>query len=87
MSFSAYTIIIIIIIIIIIFIIIIIIIIIYSFRAFHISVNWWFFTWVWLTASLHKSPGLVSELWLFLAMLSFREYLPVRQFPCLPGLF
>ena len=32
--------------------IIIIIIIIYSFRVFHISVNWWFYTGVWVTASL-----------------------------------
>ena len=52
-------------------IIIIIIIIIYSFRVFHISVSWWFFTGVWVTASLLKSPGLVSGFWLFLAMLSF----------------
>ena len=36
--------------------IIIIIIIIYSFRVFHISVSWWFFTGVWVTASLLKSP-------------------------------
>ena len=39
---------------------IIIIIIIYSFRVFHISVSWWFFTRVWLIASLLMSPGLVS---------------------------
>ena len=50
---------------------IIIIIIIYSFRVFHISVNWWFFTGVWVTASLLKSPGLVSGFWPFLVMLSF----------------
>ena len=41
-------------------IIIIIIIIIYSSRVFHISIGWWFFTGVWVTASLPKSPGLVS---------------------------
>ena len=35
------------------------IIIIYSFRVFHISVSWWFFTGVWVTASLLKCPGLV----------------------------
>ena len=29
-----------------------IIIIIYSFRVFHISVSWWFFTGVWVTVSL-----------------------------------
>ena len=43
----------------------------YSFRAFHISVNWWFYTRVWVRASLLKSPGLVSGFWPFLAMLSF----------------
>ena len=48
-----------------------IIIIIYSFRVFHIRVSWWFFTGVWVTASLLKSPGLVSGFWPFLAMLSF----------------
>ena len=52
-------------------IIIIIIIIIYSFRVFHVSVNWWLFTGVWVTASLHKSPRLVSGIWPFFAMLSF----------------
>ena len=39
---------------------IIIIIIIYPFRVFHISVSWWFFAGVWVTASLLKSPGLFS---------------------------
>ena len=39
----------------------------YSFRIFHISVSWWFFTWV--TASLLKSPGLVSGFCPFSAML------------------
>ena len=46
-----------------------IIIIIYSFRVFHISVNWWFYTGVWVTASLLKSPGLVSGFWPFLTTL------------------
>ena len=63
--------IIIIIVVFVIIIIIIIIIIIYSFRVFHISVNWWFYTGVWLTASLLKSPGLVLGFWPFLAMPSF----------------
>ena len=44
------------------------IIIIYSFRIFHISVSWWFFTGVWVTASLLKSPGLVSGFWPFSVM-------------------
>ena len=60
-------------------------IIIYSFRVFHISVRWWFFTGVWVTASLLKSPGLVSGFWPSSAMLSFGESLPVRQLPSPPG--
>ena len=52
-------------------IIIIIIIIISTFEFFHISVSWWFFTGVSVTASLLKFPGLVSGFWLFLAMLPF----------------
>ena len=47
-----------------------IIIIIYSFRVFHISVSWWFFTGVWVTTSHRKSPGFVSGIWPFSAMLS-----------------
>ena len=39
------------------------IIIIYFSRVFHISISWWFFTGVWVTASLLKSPGLVSVFW------------------------
>ena len=31
-------------------------IIIYCFRFFHISIGWWFFTGVWVTTSLLKSP-------------------------------
>ena len=46
----------------------VIIIIIYSFRVFLIR---WFFTEVWVTASLLKSPGLVYGFWPFSAMLSF----------------
>ena len=61
-----------------------IIIIIYSFRVFHISVTWWFFTGVWVTASLLKSPGLVSRFWPFSAMLSFGWSPPVRQLPSPP---
>ena len=51
--------------------IIIITIIIDSFRVFHISISWWFFTGVWVTANLLKSPGLVSVFWPSSAMLSF----------------
>ena len=51
--------------------IIIIIIIIYFFNVFHISVSWWSFTGVWVTASLLVSPGLSSIFWPFSIMLSF----------------
>ena len=40
-------------------------------RVFHISVSWWFFTGVWVTASLLKSPGFVTGFWPFSTMLSF----------------
>ena len=62
-----------------------IIIIIYSFRVFHISISWWFFTGVWVTASHLKSPGLVLGFLPFSAMLSFRSSLLVRQLPSPPG--
>ena len=32
-------------------------------RGFHISVSWWSFARVWVTASLLKSPGLFSVFW------------------------
>ena len=38
-------------------------------RAFHISVSRWFFTGVWVTASLLKSPGLFLVFWPFSIML------------------
>ena len=47
------------------------VLIIYSSRVFHISDSWWFYTGVWMKASLLKSPGLVSGFWPFLTMLSF----------------
>ena len=40
-------------------------------RGFHISVSRWFFTGVWVTASLLKSPGLFLVFWPFSIMLSF----------------
>ena len=43
--------------------IIIIIIIICSFRVFHISISWWFFTGIWVWASLLESPRLFSVFW------------------------
>ena len=48
-------------------------------RVFHISVSRWFFTGVWVTANLLKSPGLVSVFWPFSIMLSFGWSPPVRQ--------
>ena len=50
-------------------------------RAFHISVSRWFFTGVWVTASLLKSPGLFPVFWPFSIMLSFGWSLLVRQLP------
>ena len=37
-------------------------------RVFHISVSWWSFTGVWVTANLPKSPGLFSIFWPFSIM-------------------
>ena len=37
-------------------------------RVFHISVNWWSFTRVWVTESLPKSLGLFSVSWPFSIM-------------------
>ena len=62
-------------------IIVIIIITIYSFRVFHISVSWWSFTGVWVTASLLKSPGLSSVFWPFSIMRSFGWSPLGRQLP------
>ena len=57
---------------------------IYFLRVFHISVSWWSFTGVWVTANLLKSPGLFSVFWPFSIMLSFGWSLPVRQLPSPP---
>ena len=43
----------------------------YYWRFFHTSISWWFSTGVWVTASLLKSPGLVSGFWLILTILYF----------------
>ena len=40
-------------------------------RAFHPSVRQWFSTGVWVTASLLKSPVLLSGFWSILKLLSF----------------
>ena len=37
-------------------------------RVFQINVSWWFFTGVWVTTSLHKSPGLFLLFWPFSIM-------------------
>ena len=63
-------------------IIIIMIIIIYSFRVFHISISWWFFTGVWVTASLRKSPaGLCIY---YLLVWSNSNFLRISQWITLP---
>ena len=49
--------------------------------AFHISDSRWFFTEIWVTASLLKSPGLFSVFWQFSTMLSFGWSPLVRQPP------
>ena len=43
----------------------------YSLWVFHISISWWSFTRIWVTASLLKSPGLLSVFWPILTMLFF----------------
>ena len=58
----------------------------YSFGVFHISLSWWFFTGVWVTASLLKSPGLFPVLCPCSIMLSVGLSPLVRQLPSLPGL-
>ena len=62
----------------------IVVIINYSLSVFHISLSWWSFTGVWVTASLLKSPGLFSVFWLFTIMLSFGWSSPIRQLPSPP---
>ena len=53
-------------------------------RAFHINVSWWFFTGVWVTVSLFKSPGLFLVFWPFSIMLSFGWSPLVHQLPSPP---
>ena len=53
-------------------------------RAFYISVSRGFFTGVWVTASLLKSPGLFLVFWPFSIMLSFGWSPLVRQLPSPP---
>ena len=50
-------------------------------RAFHISVSRWFFTGIWVTASLLKSLELFLVFWPFSIMLSFGWSPLVRQLP------
>ena len=53
-------------------------------RAFHISVDRWIFTGVWVTASPLKSPGLFSVFLLFSIMLLLGWFPTVRQLPTPP---
>ena len=55
--------------------------IIISIGIFHISVSWWSFTRVWVTASLLKSPGLFSVFRSFSIMLLFGWSPLVHQLP------
>ena len=55
-------------------------------RVFHISISWWSFTGVWVTASLLKSLGFFSVFWPFSIMLKFGWSPLVRQLPCSPVL-
>ena len=34
-------------------------------KSFHISISWWSFTGIWVTASLLQPPGLFPVFWLF----------------------
>ena len=53
---------------------VIIIIIIIFIRVFHISVSWWSFTGIWVTANLLKSPGLFPVFWLWLSLFCWVPY-------------
>ena len=57
----------------------------HAFKIFHISVSWWSFTGVWVTASLLKSPGLFSVFWPFSIILSFGWSPLVPQLQSPPG--
>ena len=63
----------------------IIIIIIIAIGVFHISVSWWSFTGVWVTANLLMTPGLFSVFWPFSIMLLFGWSPLVHQPPTPPG--
>ena len=54
-------------------------------RLFHISVSWWFFTGVWVTASPLKSLGFFTVFWPFSVRLSFGWSLLFWQIPSHPG--
>ena len=47
----------------------------YFLPVFHISVNWWGFTRVWMIASVHGSKGIFSAFCLILKVLGTVEYL------------
>ena len=57
------------------------IIIIIIIRTFHINASRWFFTGVWVTASILMSPGLFLVFWPFSTRLSFGWSPLVRQLP------
>ena len=53
-------------------------------RVFHTSVSWWFFTGIWMTVILFRSPGVFSVFWPISTMLYFLEVLLVLLFPSPP---
>ena len=55
-------------------------------RVFHTSVSWWFFTGVWITAYLLKSPGLFLVFWPIWTMLLFACFPLVLFFQVLQSL-
>ena len=56
----------------------------YSFQSFYTNVSWWYFTWIWVTASLLKSPGLFSVFRLIFVRLSSGRSSFILRFLSLP---
>ena len=55
-------------------------------RVFHVSINWWSFTGIWVTTSLLKSPGFFSVFWPISTILWFGWSPIVHLFPSPPVL-
>ena len=52
------------------------------FGVFHTSISWWSFTGFWVTASLHKSPGLFLVFSLILIMVFTYALISSSSSPC-----